>query len=187
AVPTPPVDVLCGHFGHLGTGRGEQVSGTLGHLSRSILRDCGRSSLGPARAWRQNWIGKVNNPWYPPRHGANRMSIPARLGLVTLGTVDFDRLRAYYVALGWPIAVEEKDFCLFHTAGALLALYPRRELSQEAGGGPQAAGGSPLHEPRAMFWGGYSCYFADPEGNAWEVAHNPHWTLDDRGMPVPPA
>ncbi|HZS13549.1 MAG TPA: VOC family protein [Candidatus Dormibacteraeota bacterium] len=143
------------------------------------------------------------------------MSIPARLGLVTLGTVDFDRLRAYYVALGWPIAVEEKDFCLFHTAGALLALYPRRELSQEAGGGPQAgegfrhfslavnvaseaevdaaiaaavaAGGSLLHEPRAMFWGGYSGYFADPEGNAWEVAHNPHWTLDDRGMPVPPA
>lgn len=75
------------------------------------------------------------------------MSIPPRLGLVTLGTADFDRMRSYYLELGWPIAVEETDFCLFDTAAG---------------------------------------YFADPEGNAWEVAHNPHWALDARGLPVPP-
>jgi catechol 2,3-dioxygenase-like lactoylglutathione lyase family enzyme len=143
------------------------------------------------------------------------MSVPPRLGLVTLGTVDLPRLRAFYEALGWPVAVEETDFCLFRTAGALLALYPRPALSEEAGGGPQAgegfrhfslavnvaseaevdaaiaaavaAGGSVLHPARRMFWGGYSGYFADPEGNAWEVAHNPHWGLDARGLPVPPA
>jgi uncharacterized protein len=142
------------------------------------------------------------------------MSIPPRLGLVTLGTADFSRMREYYLALGWPIAVEEKDFCLFRTAGALLALYPRPALLEEAGGGPAAdlgfrhfslavnvasvaevdaaiaaavaAGGSVLHPARPMFWGGYSGYFADPEGNAWEVAHNPHWSLDAEGRPVPP-
>jgi uncharacterized glyoxalase superfamily protein PhnB len=31
-------------------------------------------------------------------------------------------------------------------------------------------------------WGGYSGYFADPDGHAWEVAHNPGWSLDERGL-----
>ena len=31
------------------------------------------------------------------------------------------------------------------------------------------------------FWGGYSGYFADPDGHVWEVAHNPFWPLDARG------
>jgi hypothetical protein len=33
----------------------------------------------------------------------------------------------------------------------------------------------------ATFWGGYSGVFLDPDGHAWEVAHNPHWTLSDDG------
>jgi len=36
------------------------------------------------------------------------------------------------------------------------------------------------------FWGGYSGYFADPEGNAWEVAFNPFWTFDEAGRVVLP-
>jgi uncharacterized glyoxalase superfamily protein PhnB len=31
------------------------------------------------------------------------------------------------------------------------------------------------------FWGGYSGVFIDPEGHAWEVAHNPHWHLGEDG------
>ncbi len=31
------------------------------------------------------------------------------------------------------------------------------------------------------FWGGYSGVFVDPDGHPWEVAHNPHWTLEDDG------
>ena len=31
------------------------------------------------------------------------------------------------------------------------------------------------------FWGGYSGVFHDPDGHPWEIAHNPHWTLDDDG------
>ena len=23
--------------------------------------------------------------------------------------------------------------------------------------------------------------FVDPDGHPWEVAHNPHWTLDEKG------
>ncbi len=31
------------------------------------------------------------------------------------------------------------------------------------------------------FWGGYSGVFVDPDGHAWEVAHNPHWSLHGDG------
>jgi uncharacterized protein len=27
----------------------------------------------------------------------------------------------------------------------------------------------------------YSGVFVDPDGHPWEVAHNPHWTLEDDG------
>ncbi|MGD9515387.1 MAG: VOC family protein, partial [Mycolicibacterium sp.] len=32
-----------------------------------------------------------------------------------------------------------------------------------------------------VFWGGYSGYFADPDGHVWEVALNPEWTINDDG------
>ena len=36
---------------------------------------------------------------------------------------------------------------------------------------------------RAAEWGGYTGYFADPDGHAWEVAHNPGWPLGEDGLP----
>jgi uncharacterized protein len=36
------------------------------------------------------------------------------------------------------------------------------------------AGGTAVKEPQDVFWGGYSGYFADPDGHLWEVAWNPH-------------
>ena len=43
------------------------------------------------------------------------------------------------------------------------------------------AGGKMLKPGQKVFWGGYSGYFADPEGNLWEVAHNPFFPLDQNG------
>jgi uncharacterized glyoxalase superfamily protein PhnB len=34
---------------------------------------------------------------------------------------------------------------------------------------------------RDTAWGGYSGYFADPDGHLWEVAWNPHFALDEEG------
>ena len=45
-----------------------------------------------------------------------------------------------------------------------------------------AAGGHLVHAARKVFWGGYSGYFADPDGHLWEVAYNPGWPLDTRGL-----
>ena len=44
-----------------------------------------------------------------------------------------------------------------------------------------AAGGTVLRSGAETFWGGYSGVFVDPDGHAWEIAHNPHWTLRDDG------
>jgi len=69
------------------------------------------------------------------------MSIPPRISLVTLGTADFPRQRAFFVALGWPIAVEDDSppFCVFRTGGALLGLYSRSALLAEAAADPGRA------------------------------------------------
>lgn len=108
------------------------------------------------------------------------------------------------------------DVSFFRTAGALLALYGAADLAADAGIEPQpvsgalksgvtlainlaspaevdaalahasAVGGCLVKPAQEVFWGGYSGYFADPEGNLWEVAHNPFWPLDERGLPVIP-
>jgi hypothetical protein len=44
-----------------------------------------------------------------------------------------------------------------------------------------AAGATPLKAPEKVFWGGYSGYYADPDGHVWELAHNPFWPLADDG------
>jgi uncharacterized glyoxalase superfamily protein PhnB len=44
-----------------------------------------------------------------------------------------------------------------------------------------AAGATPLKAPEKVFWGGYSGYYADPDGHVWEVAQNPFWQLNADG------
>jgi uncharacterized glyoxalase superfamily protein PhnB len=144
------------------------------------------------------------------------MPIPAALALVTLGVSDFGRARAFYEAIGFPLAFTEGDYAVFRTAGSLLALFPTGELAADQGLPAEdatlprfrgvslavnvaseaevdaalrdavAAGGAVVKPAARAFWGGYSGYFTDPDGHAWEVAHNPGWPLDDRGMPVIP-
>lgn len=131
-----------------------------------------------------------------------------RLNLVTLGVHDLKRaVRFYGDGLGWEMwPGSGGDFALFPLAGGCgLALYPRRLLADDAGatdaggfGGVTlaqnvsspgevdeileravAAGGTLLKGATEKEWGGYSGYFADPEGHPWEVAWNPHFRLRD--------
>ncbi len=44
-----------------------------------------------------------------------------------------------------------------------------------------SCGGSAVRPPGPVFWGGYIAYVADPDGNLWEIAHNPHMPNDDNG------
>lgn len=42
-------------------------------------------------------------------------------------------------------------------------------------------GAKTLVEPRETFWGGYDAYFADPDGQPWEIAWAPFWEYDEHG------
>lgn len=136
-----------------------------------------------------------------------------RVSLVTLGVVDLDRSRRFYEALGWRRSNREEGVVFFQIPGGVLALWSRRELAAETGlpdeggfggialayntrsraevdaviGEAERAGGRVLRRPAETFWGGYSGYFADPDGHPWEVAHNPAWSFDARGGVVLPA
>jgi uncharacterized glyoxalase superfamily protein PhnB len=45
----------------------------------------------------------------------------------------------------------------------------------------RSAGAAILDAAKEKSWGGYSGYFADPDGFAWEVAWNPAWRLAPDG------
>ena len=139
--------------------------------------------------------------------------VPARLNVVTFGVRDLPAVRAFYEALGWESHSAGDEFVRFEIGGAMLALYPLDALAEEANMPPgterfagftcavvveskelvdaaievvREAGGSVLAEPVAREWGGRSGYFADPEGNVWEVAWLPGSTFDDRGCLIWP-
>jgi uncharacterized protein len=131
-----------------------------------------------------------------------------RVTVITLGTSDLKRARAFYEALGWRSrAGEDDDVVFFQTGGSVLSLWDRARLAEDSGlelgsgyggvtlahnvGSPaevdeivaqaEQAGAAVTRAPAATFWGGYSGVFLDPDGHPWEVAHNPHWALDDDG------
>ncbi|MBV9406930.1 MAG: hypothetical protein JO211_16395 [Acidobacteriaceae bacterium] len=45
----------------------------------------------------------------------------------------------------------------------------------------ETAGAAILKPAREALWGGYSGYFADPDGFAWQIAWNPAWHLKPDG------
>jgi catechol 2,3-dioxygenase-like lactoylglutathione lyase family enzyme len=126
-----------------------------------------------------------------------------KISLITLGVRDLDRMIAFYRdGLGLPLNNYKPgdDMVMFRLEGTWLGLFPRDELAKDAtisaeGSGfsgvviahnepskegvdrvfaeALAAGATAVKPPEDVFWGGYSGYFADPEGNLWEVAFNP--------------
>jgi catechol 2,3-dioxygenase-like lactoylglutathione lyase family enzyme len=130
-----------------------------------------------------------------------------RISLITFGTRDLPRMVAFYRdGLGFPTHnyTPGDDMVMFRLEGTWLGLFPRDELAKDAtisveGSGfsgvalahnepskedvdrvfaeALAAGATAVKTPEDVFWGGYSGYFADPEGNLWEVAWNPFTDL----------
>ena len=137
-----------------------------------------------------------------------------RLSLITLGVSDLARSRAFYDAMGWATGADpDDDVVFFQTPGCIVALWDRAKLAEDSAvadtggwGGvtlahnvrsPEevesvlaeaaAAGGKITRPGDETFWGGYSGVFVDPDGHPWEVAHNPHWTLNEDGSITLPA
>jgi len=130
-----------------------------------------------------------------------------RLSLITLGVADTARANAFYEALGWSGQTPDGDVHFFQAGSMIVALWGRADLAADsvvtdAGGWggitlayntrspeevdavlaeAEAAGGTIGRPGAATEWGGYSGIFFDPDGHAWEVAHNPYWTITDDG------
>ncbi|HXC54942.1 MAG TPA: VOC family protein [Rhizomicrobium sp.] len=130
-----------------------------------------------------------------------------KISIVTLGVRDFAKSLAFYrEGLGFvPHNHKEgEEHVMFRLEGSWLSLYPRGLLADDAtvpddGAGfsgitlahnvPSKAeadavfahavslGARPVKTPQDVFWGGYSGYFADPDGYLWEVAYNPFTDL----------
>jgi catechol 2,3-dioxygenase-like lactoylglutathione lyase family enzyme len=133
-----------------------------------------------------------------------------RVDFISLGVRSVQASRAFYVdGLGWPVHREVPGDVVFIQVnhGLVLSLWDVRQMQADAGvsapgtvpcitlshnlsgiedvdrvmAEAAAAGAEIIAEPITQPWGGYSGYFADPDGFRWEVAYNPTWTVDDAG------
>ena len=126
-----------------------------------------------------------------------------RISFVTLGVRDLDRsVRFYEEGLGLARLKSPPTVAFFELGRTWLALYPRHLLAADAGvpaegsgfsgvslahnvrSAPEVdrlleeaagAGGRIVKAGHTADWGGYSGYFADPDGFLWEVAWNPRF------------
>ena len=138
-----------------------------------------------------------------------------RLSIITLGVKDREAMTAFYEDVIGFKNVGPDGMAMFDMGGFVLGLWEEDKLADDAGRQSDRAGefrgvalaynarsieetdeifnrlenaGVPVTKaPHKAFWGGYSGYFADPEGNAWEVAYNPYWKFDEAGRVVLPS
>ncbi|MGJ9373947.1 VOC family protein [Nesterenkonia sp. CF4.4] len=125
-----------------------------------------------------------------------------RLSLITLAVADLRATRRFYLdGLGWAPSVEAPGVLMLRAGEhLLLSLWDRGEFEAEVGPimtGPgvapltlahnvatdqqvdevlnqaRDAGATAVHPAERREWGGYSGYFADPDGFRWEIACAP--------------
>jgi hypothetical protein len=137
--------------------------------------------------------------------------LPRRVNLITLGVADVAASTQFYERLGWKRSQKAgtPEISFLALDNLVLGLYGRDALAAEtnragdpAGPGGFAlainlpseqavdeafavavkAGARVLAPAKTMHWGGYSGYFADPDGHAWELAHNPFFPLGEDGL-----
>lgn len=126
-----------------------------------------------------------------------------RINMITLGVRNMEEaVRFYEKGLGFPRMPFESGAVFFTLNGSWLSLYPWNALAEDAAVNADGcgfrgitlahvvstreevrnvldravrAGGKLVKPAQEVFWGGYSGYFADPDGHLWEVAWNPHF------------
>ncbi len=117
----------------------------------------------------------------------------------------------YENVVGWKAAPGPPEIAFFDLGGIVFSLYPHEDLAKDMNTTTKNNGDFSSHgfalahnarskeevdlifsrlkdngttivkEPEEAFWGGYSGYFSDPDGHSWEVAYNPHWTIEKDG------
>jgi len=131
------------------------------------------------------------------------VTMDQRISFITLAVADVDRSRRFYLdGLGWTSTVDVPGEVLMIRVGehVMLSLWDRAQFEEEVGvdltpdapppialahnvatreevdtvlATARSAGADPVGEGVERSWGGYTGYFADPDGFRWEVAFNP--------------
>ena len=136
-----------------------------------------------------------------------------RISIITIAVDDLDRAARFYEAMGLKRHRIADGVAFFQMGCAILSLFPRESAEADSGVGfgdgpsrvylayntrsdaevdevlaaAQMAGGQVVKPAQRAFWGGWYGYFADTEGNLWEVAHNPDFPIDAEGRISLPA
>ena len=133
-----------------------------------------------------------------------------RVDFISLGVRSVAASRRFYVdGLGWPVHREFPEVVFIQVNhGLMLSLWDAGQMQAEAKvdapasvpcitlshnvgsaadvdeamAQAEAAGATVVSSPKTQPWGGYTGYFADPDGFRWEIAFNPTWTVDDAGQ-----
>ena len=130
-----------------------------------------------------------------------------RMTFITLGVKDLNQSIDFYeIKFGWTRSeLSNENIIFYELNGIHLALYDREKLAKDATVDPSGSGFRSftmaynarsekevddliehlrkqgvqvIKEPQKVFWGGYSSYIADPDGNLWEIAFNPYLKID---------
>lgn len=137
------------------------------------------------------------------------MTFEPRMTMITLGVADIAASTDFYEKLGFrKSSASQETVTFFQMKGTILGLFGRDALAHDAGVEPFrpgagafsiahnlgseaevdaafahaiACGATEAKKPEKVFWGGYSGYFADPDGHVWEIAANPFWPLTADG------
>ncbi len=140
---------------------------------------------------------------FTSKGGSSLTGMDQRISFITLAVADTAVASRFYLdGLGWTPALDVPGEVVFIQVGPglMLSLWDAAEFEKEAGAINRGAGTAPItlaHNVRtpaevddvleqavaagAMLiaagqerdWGGYTGYFADPDGYRWEVAYNP--------------
>lgn len=135
-----------------------------------------------------------------------------QVSVITLGISDLGRSRKFYAGgFGWKPVFENDEIAFYQMNGFVLGTWlwsklaadmkaADRKVSGHAGAFALAhnvaseqevravlrklaeAGGRILREADAPPHGGFRGYVADPDDHAWEIAFNPAWKIDERGL-----
>jgi catechol 2,3-dioxygenase-like lactoylglutathione lyase family enzyme len=132
-----------------------------------------------------------------------------QVSVITLGIAEVSRSRRFYMdGFGWTPVFENPEIVFYQMNGFVLGTWLRSALEADMQRGalqtPGAfalahnvgskaeveaviaalarAGGRVLRAADAPEHGGYRGYVADPDDHAWEIAWNPAWTIDERGL-----
>lgn len=133
-----------------------------------------------------------------------------RISMITLGVNDLAASITFYEqGLGLPRRPmpDDSPVAFFALNGTWLGLFGHDDLAEDAGLAAQGsgfrgvalahnldspaevdnlieqaaqAGATMIKAAQPTNWGGYSGYFADPDGHLWEVACNPHFWVGPR-------